>query len=346
MHLKEPQSGWSSGREGGMQHTSRSHNAIRQLRGHWLEAVLLLGLVGVVAWFARLAWTFVPKVAPTPTASPPAEEFSGTSAMFFVEDQLAFGPRPTGSESGKKTATFIVERLREFGWETEVQEFTYHGVVGRNIIGKAGAGPVALIGAHYDTRRRADRDPDFSRREEPVPGANDGASGVAVLLELARTLDKAKLRNEVWLTFFDAEDNGGLDGWEYIVGSEYMAAHLSDAPAMVVIVDMIGDADQNIHRERNSTPELQDRIWTVAARLGYRDQFSPEYKWSMTDDHTPFLRRGYPAVDIIDFDYPAWHTTGDTIDKVSPASLERVGKVLQSFLEGDSQLQIADDKSP
>jgi hypothetical protein len=109
---------------------------------------------------------------------------------------------------------------------------------------------------------------------------------------------------------------------------------------------MIGDADQNIHRERNSTPELQDRIWTVAARLGYRDQFSPEYKWSMTDDHTPFLRRGYPAVDIIDFDYPAWHTTGDTIDKVSPASLERVGKVLQSFLEGDSQLQIADDKSP
>jgi Zn-dependent M28 family amino/carboxypeptidase len=255
--------------------------------------------------------------------------------MEFLKAQLAFGARPTGSENSRKTAGYIVDRLREFGWEVEVQEFTYRDVVGRNIIGRAGTGPLAVIGAHYDTRRRADRDPDPNRRNEPVTGANDGASGTAVLLELARTLDKARLTSEVWLTFFDAEDNGGLDGWEYIAGSEYMAAHLNPAPAMVVIVDMIGDADQTIYMERNSTPQLQDQIWMIAAELGYGAHFIPEYKWGMTDDHTPFLRRGYAAVDVIDFDYPAWHTTQDTIDKVSEASLERVGKVLHVLLEGD-----------
>lgn len=170
-----------------------------------------------------------------------------------------------------------------------------------------------------------------------MPGANDGASGVAVLLELARILDIEKLRNEVWLVFFDAEDNGNLDGWEFSAGSEYMAAHLSAAPAQVVIVDMIGDADQVIYKERNSTPELQEQIWAIAARLGYEDQFVPKYKWSISDDHIPFLRRGYPAIDLIDFDYPFWHTTRDTIDKLSAESLERVGRVLQTYIEQDSQ---------
>jgi hypothetical protein len=319
---------------------------IRWLGERWLEVTLLLGLAAVIAWLLHTALGFLPSPQPTPapslvpwltpTPTSEVEEFSGSSAMSFVRDQLAFGPRSTGSEGGRKTADYIVRRLREFGWNAEIQEFTYRGVVGRNIIAKAGAGPVALIGAHYDTRRRADRDSDPKRQEQPVLGANDGASGVAVLLELARTLDTAKLSNEVWLAFFDAEDNGGLDGWEFIVGSEHMAAHLTTAPEMVVIVDMIGDTDQNIHKERNSTPELQDRIWAIAASLGYGDQFIPEYKWSMTDDHTPFLRRGYTAVDIIDFDYPAWHTAQDTIDKVSSTSLERVGKVLQVLLEGDA----------
>ena len=325
--------------------------------------MLLVGLAVVMAWGVNTALGFLPPPSPTPPPSPvpqstatpslmpqltatpslvpqptltptlAAGEFSGLSAMGFVADQLALGPRWTGSENGRKTADYIISRLRGFGWETEVQEFTYRGVGGRNIIAKAGTGPVAVIGAHYDTRRKADRDPDPSRRDEPVPGANDGASGVAVLMELARVLDTAKLTNEVWLTFFDAEDNGHLDGWEFSAGSEYMAASLSTAPEMVVVVDMIGDSDQNIYKERNSTPGLLDHIWSIAASLGYEEQFVPEYGKAITDDHVPFLRRGYLAADVIDFDYPAWHTTQDTIDKVSPASLERVGKVLQVLLE-------------
>lgn len=295
--------------------------------------MLLFGLIGVLAWFVTIAQGFLPRPAPTPTPPIGAGEFSGKSALSFLEDQVGFGPRPVGSENAKKTGDYILDRLTELGWATEVQEFTHLGVSGRNIIAKAGTGPVAIIGAHYDTRKKADRDPDPGRREEPILGANDGASGVAVLLELARSLDRTKLANEVWLVFFDAEDNGGLEGWEFSVGSEFMAANLSTAPAMVVVVDMIGDADQDIYKEGNSTPGLVDEIWSIASSLGYEEQFLPKYGMRITDDHVPFLRRGYPAVDLIDFNYPYWHTTQDTIDKVSAASLERVGKVLQALLE-------------
>ena len=250
-----------------------------------------------------------------------------------VLDQVEFGPRPTGSEANIRTGDYIIERLKETGWQVETQGFTYQGVNGRNIIGKAGKGPVIIVGAHYDTRRRADNDPDAVKRSEPVLGANDGASGVAVLLELARSLNKDKLVNEVWLAFFDAEDNGRLDGWDFIAGSRHMAQNLQTLPKGVIVVDMIGDADQQIYKERNSSAILQDQLWAIAAKLGYEKYFIPEYKWAMMDDHTPFLQRGVLAVDMIDFDYPAWHTTQDTADKVSPDALERVGRVVKTFLE-------------
>ena len=172
--------------------------------------------------------------------------------------------------------------------------------------------------------------PTPTTRTEPVPGANDGASGVAVLLELARALDKTKLENEVWLVFFDAEDNGRLDGWQFIAGSSYFAQQLTEKPAAVIIADMIGDADQQIYKEQNSTPWLVEQVWGIAKELGYEGYFLPTAKYSMLDDHTPFLRKGIPAVDLIDFDYPYWHTTEDTADKVSAASLARVGRVLET----------------
>ncbi len=163
--------------------------------------------------------------------------------------------------------------------------------------------------------------------------ADDGASGVAVLIELARTLNRAKLQNQVTLVFFDAEDNGGLDGWDWIVGSTYFAQHLETHPILVVVVDMIGDTNQQIYWERNSSPVWNQRIWQVAASLGYSAHLIAQPKYAMLDDHTPFLSAGIPAVDMIDFDYPYWHTTADTADKVAPASLERVGRTLQVFLE-------------
>lgn len=255
--------------------------------------------------------------------------FDGAAAYAHVVAQVDLGFRPPGSEAGWATGNYIIAQLEEQGWAVETQEFTYRDTPIRNVIGHRGEGPVIILGAHYDTRRSADHeDPAV-----PVMGANDGASGVAVLLELARTLDPERLNHEVWLAFFDAEDNGGLDGWEWCVGSSYMAEHLEVTPEAVIVVDMVGDADQQLYLETNSDPNLQQQLWDIAATLGYTQTFFPEYRWTIYDDHIPFARRGIPAVDIIDFDYPYWHTTQDTLDKVSPASLERVGRVVETFVE-------------
>ena len=128
-----------------------------------------------------------------------------------------------------------------------------------------------------------------------------------------------------------------MDGWEWIVGSSYMAQHWGEAgePPLeaMVLVDMIGDADQQIYYERNSDPALSELLWAIAAELGYEERIIPEPKYAMLDDHIPFQRLGIPAVDMIDFDYPYWHTTQDTRDKVSPESLESVGRTLEVWLE-------------
>jgi glutaminyl-peptide cyclotransferase len=255
--------------------------------------------------------------------------FDGAMAYKYVVAQCDFGFRPPGSEALRATGDYIIAELGRLGWAVETQEFTYRDTPVRNIVGRLGEGPVVIVGAHYDTRRSAD----MEDASVPVMGANDGASGVAVLLELARTLDRDKLRNEVWLAFFDAEDNGNLDGWEWCVGSDYMAENLTITPAAVVVVDMVGDADQGVYLERNSDPALQTQLWDVAASLGYADAFVAEYKYAIFDDHVPFARRGILAVDIIDFDYEYWHTTHDTPDKVSAPSLERVGRVMEVWLE-------------
>ena len=275
--------------------------------------------------------TALPTLAsPIPTPIDPIP-FEGAKAFEWVMDQMHFGPRPTGSREGRATGDYIVRRLKEFGWEVTEQNFEYLGTPVRNITGTRGEGPTIILGAHYDTRRRADRDP--VDPTQPVPGANDGASGVAVLIELARVLNVEATGHRIQLAFFDAEDNGGLDGWDWIVGSTYMAANLEENPEMMVLVDMIGDADQQIYWENTSDAGLRERIWRVAAELGYDAYFVPETRHTITDDHTPFLRLGIPAIDIIDFDYPYWHTAADTIDKVSADSLERVGRTLQVWLE-------------
>ena len=273
--------------------------------------------------------------------------FDGTHAyQTYVTAFMNYSPHPAGSAAERAAGDYILAQLKESGWKTETQEFSFRNVPIRNVVGKIGEGrgPLVILGAHYDTRPRADQDK--VHPDQPVPGANDGASGVAVLLELARTLDTSKLKNEVWLAFFDAEDNGDLGGcvvapppcdnapWHWSIGTDYFAGKLTVKPEFVVIVDMIGDADQNIYYEQNSDKQLQEQLWSIAARLGFDKQFVAQYKWSMDDDHTPFLQRGIRAVDLIDFDYPYWHTTQDTADKVSGESLGRVGRVLQTWLEG------------
>ncbi len=261
----------------------------------------------------------------------PEVQFDGQRAYQHVLRQCEFGPRYVGSEAGQQTAQYIAEELSRLGWTTEMQEFAYRGIVGRNVVGSKGRGPLVVLGAHYDTRSVADRDP-FDP-SQPVLGANDAASGVAVLLELARTLDINSITAEVWLVFFDAEDQGGIGGWPFSVGAAFMAEHLLKRPQAVVVVDMVGDAEQEIFFERNSDRELSSAIWAIAEQLGYQQHFVPEYGHAIIDDHLPFIDRGIIAVDIIDIDYPYWHTTEDTPDKVSSESLERVGRVLETWME-------------
>lgn len=260
------------------------------------------------------------------------QQFDGERAYQDVKAQVGFGARIPGTAAHADTVQYIQEQLSEAQWVVELQETTKLGHPIRNIIAKRGAGnPWIILGAHYDTRLQADKDPNASLRQAPVPGANDGASGVAVLLELARVLPE-DIPGQLWLVFFDAEDNGNFPDWDWILGSQAFVESLETHPDAAVIVDMIGDADLNIHKEKNSSPELTNSIWETAESLGYSDYFIPEEKFPMLDDHTPFIRVGIPAVDIIDFDYPYYHTTQDTVDKVSPHSLKVIGDTLYAWL--------------
>jgi Zn-dependent M28 family amino/carboxypeptidase len=228
----------------------------------------------------------------------------------------------------------MVAELQNSGWEVEIQELNYEGQPVRNVIARRGDGDRWIIlGAHYDSRLVADQDPDPQLKMQPVPGANDGASGVAILLEIARTLPKHLAKaDQVWLVFFDSEDQGNLPGWDWIYGSRAFVDNLQATPSAMVLVDMIGDADLNIYQELNSDANLTRQIWEAAASLGYQDEFIQQPKYRMLDDHIPFLEKGIPAVDLIDFDYPYWHTSQDTADKVAASSLEAVGRTLVQWL--------------
>jgi len=263
-----------------------------------------------------------------------ADGFQAERAYQDILYQVSLGPRISGTPAHQQVRVWITDQLELAGWQVEEQRAIQNGILVRNLIASRGKElPYILLGAHYDSRMLADHDPDQSLRDQPVLGANDGASGVAVLLELARSLP-AELPVDVRLVFFDAEDNGGIDNWDWILGSRAFVRELQEIPQAVIIIDMIGDADLQIYYEKNSDEALRKAIWDKAGQLGYGGAFIPEEKFSMLDDHTPFLEAGIPAVDIIDFDYPYWHTTLDTADKVSQESLAAVGETLTGWISG------------
>ncbi len=267
--------------------------------------------------------------------------FSGERALGDVVTQVAFGPRTPGSAGHADFVAWAQTQFEDAGWQVEIQRVGEGGEI-QNIVATreslADEKSWLIIGAHYDTRLLADQDSDPANRGQPGPGANDGASGVAVLLELARVLPDLPDKN-IWLVLFDGEDNGEIDGREWALGSAGFVAGLPELsggrlPAGVVIIDMIGDADLNIHLETNSNTALSAAIWSAAARQGHAGQIIPLPKYSMLDDHTAFLQADIPAALLIDFDYPYWHTLGDTPDKLSAASLFAVGDTLLAWLVG------------
>lgn len=261
------------------------------------------------------------------TRQPEPATFDGARAYADVITQVEMGSRTPGSTGHVQIREWMRAELESAGWVVEIHQTERMGQPIYNVIAKRSEEPPQiLLGAHYDTRFFADNDPDIANHTLPVPGANDGASGVAVLLELARTLPEDTL--PTWLVFFDAEDNGRIPGWDWILGSRAFVDEIPMNPQAVVIVDMIGDIDLNIHLEKNSDKTIRAEIWETAQSLGYGYAFINSEKYSMLDDHTPFLEAGIPAVNIIDFDYPYWHTIADTSDKVSAESLLAVGDTL------------------
>lgn len=310
----------------------------------WLVMVgVVLGMGGCAVGTAVTSLPQpLPTVAATEAVATPATAepaFDGERAYEDVKYQVDLGPRIPGTEGHAAVMDWMVAELEAAGWTAEVQEGEYLGNPIRNVIAKRADTPGAdwiILGAHFDSRSHADQDPDPARQADPVPGANDGASGVAVLLELARVLP-ADLDKNVWLVFFDAEDDGRIDGKEWIMGSTFFVEQLTTdenapLPNAAVIVDMIGDANLNVYFEMNSDPALSEEIWGVAASLGYSDAIIPVPRHRMLDDHIPFKNAGIPAVDMIDFDYPYWHTVEDTADKVSTQSLTIIGDTLLKWL--------------
>lgn len=277
----------------------------------------------------------------------PAPDFDAARAFDDLVKQTEFGPRVPGSAAHSACAAWLQDELALTADSVWVQPFrgTLPGgadsVAMMNIVARfhREQGRRILLGAHWDTRVFADRDPDSTAHTQSFAGANDGASGVAVLLEVARRLTEVLPPVGVDIVLFDGEDTGvyGRTPGNWIQGSRYFAAHLPAKYEWVIVVDMVGDRDLTILQEgysRRLAPELVERVWAAAARVG-ASAFQPMIGQEIIDDHLPFLKRGIPAVDIIDLDYPYWHTADDTPDKCDTLSLDMVGQTLLEVIYSD-----------
>ncbi|MGH7699596.1 MAG: M28 family peptidase [Gemmatimonadales bacterium] len=267
-------------------------------------------------------------------------EFDGARALSYVERQLAFGPRIPNTPGHRRMGDWLEAELRRRADTVIVQPFTQRTSGGetlrlRNFLARfrPDATERVLLLAHWDTRPVADKDPNLGNRALPVPGANDGGSGVAVLLGVADALAARPPAYGVDLLFVDGEDFGDFsDTTETLLGSRYFAAHQPPGypPLFAVLFDMVGDRDLEIPQEGYSVaaaPEVVNRMWRTAERLGYGRVFVSRVGQALTDDHLPLQQAGIRAIDVIDYDYPYHHTIEDTIDKISAQSLKMVGDV-------------------
>jgi len=273
-------------------------------------------------------------------ACQPRFDVDGARALARVEHQVKVGPRVPGTPAHDSIRAWIEGELASLGAQVETHRFM-DSTLGRplelaNVIGRYGPDVgrrIALI-AHWDSRPWCDADPDSSRRHEPVPGANDGASGVAVLLEAAELLAHRAPAIGVDLVFVDGEDLGTQGDPEgFSRGAKDYARRMNDgrtpAVAAAFVFDLVGDRDLQIHPDVRSAEQATNLVQLVldGARATGARHFHPDARWDVYDDHVPLLEVGIPAVDIIDFEYPAWHTSRDLPDQVSAASLAEVAAV-------------------
>ncbi len=282
----------------------------------------------------------------TPVVVP---DFDGTNAFGYLTTQVGFGPRVSGTKAHDLCRDYLVREMEKSAEAVNIQPFTIRGYDGRtlkysNIVSSFNlrATTRILLLAHWDTRPWADEERDTTLHSRGVPGANDGASGVAVLMEIARHLKSSPAAVGVDILFTDGEDYGRhLDPNGYLHGARHFASNLPSGyrPVFGILLDMVGDASLELPRERYSVefaPDVVDLVWGTAARLGVT-QFVNTVQGRVTDDHLPLNAAGIRTIDIIDFDYPDptnryWHTLQDTPDKCSPSSLEAVGTVVMTVV--------------
>lgn len=282
-------------------------------------------------------------------------EFSADSAYDYVKHQVDLGPRVPNTEAHRKASDWLSSELRKRGAEVIEQKVTLTAFDGTplkavNIMGRFQPEKETrlLLFAHYDCRPWADEDPDPSNHHKPVEGANDGASGVGVLLEVARLLQLNPLPDSapgIDILFVDAEDWGSdnvEDSWA--LGAKYFVNNPpvdEYTPDYAILLDMVGSPDASFYKEYFSelaAPELTTAIWSAAASAGYGRFFIPSVGGAVTDDHRPLIDKGVRAIDIIDYRHnpegfdPVWHTTADTMDNISPETLKAVGQTLTQFL--------------
>lgn len=284
----------------------------------------------------------------SPAAAKPAT-FDSARAFADLEKQVKFGPRVTGTTGHKECREWLVAEFKKICGNAERQDFK---VILKNARGRtpeeinlsniyARINPEAkkqiLLCAHWDTRPSADMEEDEARQDKPIPGANDGASGVAVLLELARIFAAKKPDVGVQFVLFDGEDYGPNSERMFLGAKYYARKPALPRPDYAILIDMIGDKDLAIPREKRSellNKEINDKVWNAAKELGSKAFISQVGHYvngeldEIWDDHLPLLEAGWKAIDLIDFEYPAWHTLSDTPDKCSPASLKTIGDVL------------------
>ncbi len=287
--------------------------------------------------------------AHAPASTAPHPLFSGDHAFAFLTAQTAFGPRNPGSAGHRQCLAYLVAALRPLADDVRLQEFTHSGYGGEqlrltNVIAsyRPSDRTRILLCAHWDTRPRADQDETRSKRNDPILGANDGASGVAVLLELATMLKDTPPPVGVDIVLLDGEDYGKEgDHASYLLGSRYFADHKAEdyLPRFGILLDMVGDKFLDLPREQYSVryaPDVVDMVWKTAAYLGIT-QFHDEKGEEIMDDHLPLNEAGIQTIDIIDFNYPDntnryWHTHQDTPEHCSAESLGAVGSVLAAVV--------------
>lgn len=306
------------------------------IRSHSIELILLSVLLIAIGYFGYLAYGLMP-------SSRTDQAFSGSRALEHARQVVSYGPRPVGSPANQKAKDWIVQYVTSQGWDVIVQPFTItNQIPAQNVIAIRGpadaSAPVGLVVTHYDTRLMADADPNPANREKASVAANKGASGVAVLAELARTLDIESSGLTICLAFFDAEENGGLSGWESNIGSRLFLENLDRsavrcaAPRFAIVVDLVGGTNLSIHPLTNDSA-VEQAIRKVAVELGFGATFSSDLRQPLSNNTNWFLQQDIESATIADTTYPFTDSLSDTVDKLDETSLEKVGRTLEVWLE-------------